>query len=349
MNYIRLLGLIFFPPRKDGSEIDGIRFSYHMSDLEGYVFANKLNLMQRILFIGRVTIGFIKCDWKLKRTIKKAKCYYGPFKGEFGHFLAHTLPFVSYLHKENVQVKYCGMALHEAFLIDENGKAIVDFIAPLRDFFAEVSPKSNSTIVPPDVKNHIDAYKLEASNSNVPYWNIDDDFFYWFIFRNWVSIKNSYCYNLSRKASKENSCVIMPRNKGKVTENNGEGWDYNEITMICSSVFDKVYICGHPSQTTSIDVNCPNVEICIGNNEILIDRLSRSKICITQHSGAVYACEYTNTDVLLIHKGAKDASDIGSLNNTLRFKKNLAGRSKLNFAFNTEQIITFIESKHKNT
>src|SRR5205823_14480788 len=115
----------------------------------------------------------------------KKICYYGPFKGEFGHFLAHTLPFLMYLHKKGVKIRYCGMELHKPFLVDESGKSIISEFTPLRDFFAEVPPNSNTVVPPADVQKVISEWTKEAENSRLPFWNIGDDFYYWFIHRHW--------------------------------------------------------------------------------------------------------------------------------------------------------------------
>lgn len=324
------------------SVVNGIEFPAALSNNTTYTIQAGLKGFALWRFRFRVYSANIKARQELKRTIRIGKCYYGPFKGEFGHFLAHTLPFLMYLHKNRVKIVYCGMNLHRPFMVDENGNSIIAEFRELRDFFKEVSPRTNSTVPPADVQKKIEEFEAEASSSGIPFWNIGDDFYYWFIHRNWLSKSNTHYYKLDAayRTKKENSCVILPRSKGAlVTKNNGEPWNYEEVISILIPHFDKVYVCGHPSQVQELKINDSKVEIAVTTeNSVLLQKMSNSRLIVTQHSGIVYAGEYTGTDILLIYKGGNKIQDIGSFNNTLHFKQQFPGRSHIYFAFNEDEI-----------
>jgi hypothetical protein len=333
------------------SEVDGFKFPYYLSDNNTYALG--LNPFNKIIFWLKVYWNFFKADQKLKDSIKKGVCFYGPFKGEFGHFTAHTLPFLMFLHKQGVKIIYCGMELHKPFMIDENGSSIVEEFIVLRDFFAEVSPTTNKTIPPKDVIIEIDNFKKRAEISDSPFWNIDDDFYYWFIHRNWLLKNHTYLYNIDKfyATKKENACCIFPRSKGAAkSHNNGERWDYEELVELIAPYFDTIYICGHPSQVAELKINNPKVEIAVSaDNSVMLNKVSNSRLIITQHSGINNVGEFVNTQVLIIYKGGKTVSDIGSMNNTLRFRKSLGNKLPLAFAFSENEIVSYIEKQSENS
>jgi hypothetical protein len=303
-------------------------------------FASQYTGIERFRFWFKVWRGYAVAYIKLHYTLLVKKCYYGPFKGEFGHFLAHTLPFVSYLHSKGVKIYYCGMELHKPFLVDENGDSIIYQYIPLRDFFAEVSPRSNNTVPPADVQHEIEKFKKIAKNDFLtPFWNIDDEFYYWFIQRNWL-LKGPYMktYKLEKvyAKGKEKAAVIFPRKKGAAfSENNGGPWDYLEIARTISPYFDKVYITGHPSLSEDLKSE-GNIEVCLSkDNRTILEICAKSELLITQHSGVNNLGEYTNNQVLLIYNGKPP---IGSLQNTLRFRSYIGTRHELDYAFTMEEI-----------
>lgn len=302
--------------------------------------------MALLKFWIKINANYKKADRKLKETLKLKTCYYGPFKGEMGHFLAHTLPFLMYLHKQGVKIIYCGMELHRPFIVDENGKSLVSEYWPLRDFFAEVAPNSNSVIPPDDVKKEIQKFETEAQTSGKPFWNIGDDYYYWFIHRNWLGKGHTHIYNFSKfyKTKDENAVCIFPRNKGaKVSHNNGEAWDYLAMIESIKPYFDKIYVVGHPSQSLSIPVS-DKVEIRVTtDNSQILEACSNSRLIITQHSGINNLGEYLQKQVLIIYKGGNSIPDIGSMNNTMRFRKFMNEKIPLNFAFSEEQIVNYVK------
>lgn len=329
------------------STVDGITFPYELSDNRSYARHSGLRGIALIKFWLKIFWGYGQADKRLAETLKLKKCYYGAFKGEFGHFLAHTLPFLAYLHKHGVQIIYCGMELHKPFMVDDKGDCIISDFRKLRDFFSEVTPKGNSTVPPMDVQKEIENFENEAKLSAYPFWNISENYYYWFIHRNWLLKGHTFSYSLEKHYSsmKENSCVIFPRSKGaKSSHNNGEAWDYPSVIESVAPYFDKIYLCGHPTQVLNLDVSNPKVEIAVStDNAVMLNKVSNSRLIITQHSGIVYVGEYTGTDILLIYKGGKQIQDIGSFNNTLRFKKQFNSRSKIHFAFTQEEIISKIK------
>ena len=323
--------------------------SYPLSDNK--TFAKQYGFFARMRFWLKVARGYRAANKKLEETIRKGVCYYGPFKGEFGHMTAHTAPFLMYLHKKGVKIIYCGMELHLPLLVDDQKKSIIHEFHPLRDFFAEVSPRTNATVPPADVIAEIEKFNKLAEHSGYPFWNIGDDFYYWFIHRNWLLRGHTSVYDLQKayQTKDENSVCIFPRSKGGATsKNNGERWDYQELIKTVSPYFDKVYICGHPSQCESIQAS-GNVELCVStNNAVMLEKCANSKLIITQHSGINNIGEYTNTKVLIIYKGGKTISDIGSIYNTLRFRPSIGKHFPLSFAFSLEQITEFAKGFSEN-
>lgn len=330
------------------TNIDGYIFPQLFSDNKGYAIQHNLKGIARIKFWIKIYWNFFKANQRLRQTIRVGKCYYGPFKGEYGHMLAHTAPFLMYLHKHGVKVIYCGMELHKPLLVDENGNSIIYDFRPLRDFFHEVSPRSNNVIPPIDVQNEIKKFENEARGSGLPYWNIGDDYYYWFIHRNWLLNKHTHVYNLRKvyQTKDENACCIFPRSKGsKQSPNNGGPWDYSKIIELIKPYFDKIYITGHPSQVLDIEPS-DKVEICItADNAKIYEKVANSNLLITQHSGVNNLGEYLNCKVLIIYNGGKTVSDISSMNNTLRFRKSLGNKYPLAFAFTEEEIVNFVK-KH---
>src|ERR1035441_5669335 len=212
-----------------------------------------LNFFGKLHYLKIVFNAYKEINGFYKKALKEKECYYGPFKGEFGHFLLHNLPFLSHLHQQGVKINYCGMALHKAFLVDDKGHSIIHKYYELRDFFAEVPSSANQTIPPADVQKEIDSFLEIAQKSGKAFLNIADDNMYWYVFRNWQLKKGrQYVYTIKNvyKTTIGNSCVIFPRKKGNsVTPNNGGPWDYLEIARLISPYFDKVYITGHPSMS----------------------------------------------------------------------------------------------------
>ena len=330
------------------SSVSGYDFPYYLSDNDGYVKSNNIKGLALLKFKTKLKIQFKLVEKRLQETLKKGYCYYGPFKGEFGHFTAHTLPFLMYLHKHKVKIIYCGLELHKPFMIDELGNSIIHEFIPLRDFFAEVSPSSNNTIPPEDVQKEIKAFEKKATSSEYPFWNIGDDFYYWFIHRNWLLENHTHVYNIGKyyAGKKENTCCVFPRSKGAAkSHNNGERWDYEDLILKLTPYFDRVYVCGHPAQVKDLNLDHPKVEIAVSaDNTLMLQKTSKSNLIITQHSGVNNVGEYVNTQVLIIYKGGKSVSDIGSMNNTLKFRKALGDKLPLAFAFNEEEIISFVKN-----
>ena len=308
-------------------------------------FADSLKGLKRLRFWFKIWRDKRKAERKLKKSIEKGECYFGPFKGEFGHFLGHTAPFIGYLRKRGVRVHYCGMELHKPFLVDELGNPLVESYFTLRDFFHEVNPSSNTTRPPKDVQREIENFKFKAENSDSPFFNIDDDFYYWFIHRNWT-VDHAYgkTPNLEKvyKIRDENSAVIFARKKGAATsKNNGAPWDYMELARSISPYFDKVYMAGHPSLSDSNLLEEGNIELRLSaDNCDILEACCNASLIITQHSGACYIGEYTNSEVLTIYKGK---APIGSIRNTLRFKDYVGQKYPLEFAFSEEEVVSFVE------
>lgn len=310
-------------------------------------FAHKYNYKGFGLFkyLIKVNLGYASAYTKLFFALLFKRCYYGPYKGEFGNFLGHNLPFLAYLHSKGVKIYYCGMLLHKPLMVDENGKSIVYKFYPLRDFFKEVSPSANNTIPPPDVQAEIDMFEREAKNSWFPFFNVGDTFYYWFVHRAWMLNGFMKTYHLEKayKTKDERSIVVFPRSKGASSSpNNGDAWNWEEVVRAVKQYADKVYVMGHPAFSVPMQ-SFDNVEVLItDDNAVILEKCSNSKLIITQHSGTCYLGEYTNTQVLIIFHGR---FPIGTINDSIIFKEFLGTKFPLAFAFSMEEIQDYVK-KH---
>lgn len=238
------------------------------------------------------------------------------------------------------------MDLHRPFLVNENKESIIEAYFPLRDFFGEVHIMNNETIPPADVQRDIDSFIEKAKKDTfVPFWNIGDTFYYWFIHRNWL-LKGPFMrtYNLEKAygKGKEKSVTIFPRKKdGENTKNNGGPWNYMEIARLISPYFDHIYITGHPSLSTELQSE-GNIEVCLSkDNTVILEKCAKSQLIITQHSGVNNIGEYTNNQVLIIYNGEPP---IGSLQNTLRFRPYIGTKHDINYAFSIQEIAEYVKN-----
>ena len=296
-----------------------------------------LNFFGKIHYLGIVLRSYFKI-WKFYLNTRRVKeCFYGPFKGEFGHFLLHNLPFLSHLHERGIKIHYCGMELHRPFLVNNEGESIIFKYYPLRDFFSEKAPSMNCVLPPDDVQKEIDTFVETAQAARLPFLNLLDHNMYWFVFRNWQLNGRQFKYNLDQvyKSSAEHSAVIFPRKKGAVfTLNNGGAWDYQEIASSLKPFFDKIYITGHPSMSANLRED-EKIIVCLSaDNSVILEKCSNASLILSQHSGAIHLGSYTNTNVLLIFNGTPP---ILGLSDSLRFRKNIDQRP-LNYAFNIDEI-----------
>jgi len=296
-------------------------------------------------FWRKIYMGYSGAEEMLQAARKAGGCYYGPFKGEFGNFLSYVLPFLSYLHKEGIEIHYCGMGLHKPLMKDPKGNYLYSSFHELRDFFKEVSPTTNATVPPADVQESIREFEAKAKASGLPFWNIGDQFTYWNIIRTWAPEKGYYhTYDLgdAYRTAQENSVAIFPRRKGaKGSNNNGAEWDYEELAHAVSPYFDKVYVVGHPAQSLHFSSK-GKVEVCISaDNSVMLEKTANSRLIITQHSGTTYIGEYTDTPTLIIYKGKPP---IGSMGNTLYFKEHMKNTYPFSYAYDMEEVLNYCKS-----
>lgn len=302
--------------------------------------SRNLNWKGKLGYNHMVRMARKNLDAFYKGAMTRKECFYGPFKGEFGHFLLHNLPFLTHLHRHGVRIHYCGMELHKPFLIDEQRNSMLTSAVWLRDFFGEVKPSSNVTIPPDDVQESIRCFKKAAMDSDLPFLDIDDHDMYWFVFRNWQLDGKQSIYDLSTVYGKKKSgsCVIFPRQKGsEFSPNNGGPWDYMELARAVAPSFDKVYLVGHPSLSADV-FSEGNIELKISaDNTLTLKYCAEANLIITQHSGAVHLGAYVNTPVLIVFNGKPP---IQGLIDTIRFRTNLTD-VPLNYAFNFDEIKNF--------
>jgi len=304
-----------------------------------------MNFRGKFLFKRKVARAEAVLDDFYAKAMSKKACFFGPFVGEFGHFLLHNLPFIMHLHREGVAVHYCGMALHKPFLIDSQGRSIIAEGYMLRDFFGEVKPVSNETVPPDDVAAEIGEFRARATASEEPFLDISDKDMYWHAFRNWQLRGKQHIYSLKPVYSTPGSatkCVIFPRKKGaEYTPNNGGPWDYMEVARAVAPYFDEVILAGHPSLSAETLAEGNIVPRISADNADTLRFCADADLIITQHSGAVHLGAYTETPVLVIFNGNPP---IKGLIDTLRFRKNLTD-TPLRYAFSLNEIKNFVSAE----
>ncbi len=312
----------------------------HHATTPAYAMRN-MHWRGKLMFKAAMKRHYAALDRFYHEALAKKACFYGPFKGEFGHFLLHNLPFLSHLHMQGVAIHYCGMEMHGPFLRDEAGHDMVHQWYPLRDFFAEAKPSANETLPPADVQGAIEAFRQKAFQSKLPFLDIDQAELYWWAFRNWQLEGKQHRYDISKlyaPSGKTNSVVIFPRSKGAATTpNNGGPWNYAGLAQALTPYFDQVKLVGHPSLSADVAA-AGKVQWCVSSsNADTLLHCAQAQLIITPHSGAVHLGAYVDAPVLLIFNGQPP---IKGLIDTLRFRANL-DQKPLNYAFNLPEIVNF--------
>ncbi|MCT4581219.1 MAG: hypothetical protein N4A35_07360 [Flavobacteriales bacterium] len=310
-----------------------------------------LNLLGKIKFFTILQKNNSTLKKFEKAVFKHKECYIGPFIGEFGNFLLHILPYLSYLNRQGIKINYCGLELHRPFLIDDKGTPFINNFIALRDFFKEVKPSGNNIErLPDDVQKIVTQFLNNANTSPFPLLDIfNNRDLYWYSYRNWQLNKRQYIYNLSNSYStkKENKVVLFPRKMTKkFTANNGGNWDYNQLGEKLTNYFDEVVFVGHPELSDNNKVKNNKIRYAItGDNKDVLEECASAQLIITQHSGAMHVGSYIHTPVLLIFKGNPP---IKGLDDSIRFRKNFKFND-VNIAFNKDEIIDFCVKQKKKT
>jgi hypothetical protein len=338
---------------KGFSEVNGIRFQTEFSDINNYCRQNKLTLFDRVKLKLKSVLIYVITDLKVKKAIWfKEKVYLGPFVGEFGNFLGHTLPLIGYLSKNGVEVHFCGLELFRPFCVDDNGIETVIFY-PLRDIFMETTMGTNFGAMPADVQQEINLFYEEAATRGVLI-DLRDNFFYWFVFRDFVAKGSAFFYaikenNITPFESNTRSCVLFPRSKGaKESKNNGQEWDYDEVITSLVDSFDKIYVLGHPAFVKNVRPH-PKVELKFSNdNKELVKICSNADCIISQHSGVIYLSTLFQVPYVLLYKGGSVPSEIGSLNNTLYYLNSVKKPYQIEFCYDLKNLNPIIASILKN-
>ena len=310
-------------------------------------YANEYKGIRKYRFYFKIFRGYMLAYWKMIRTRITGECYIGPFVGEFGNFLSFILPYLTYLHGKNVRVHYCGLALYKPFMYNASGNLIVHSFTEVRDFFYESTPNSNSAKLPSDIQHQIEEFKKTAHASRLPFWDLSNDYFYWYIFRTWIGpFMQTPALEKKYKTAEENSVIIFPRKK--YVDFNvpyGEAWDFEELANAVSPYFKKVYLLGHPAQSMEMKSD-GNIEVLISSdNAVLIEKCANAKLIITQHSGTKYLGELTNTQVLVIYKGQFPI--FGMLDNVI-LNYRLGKKKPWHFAFSMDDVRSYCTSLTKN-
>lgn len=303
-----------------------------------------LNIFGKIKFTNILLRSYWQLNKFNQRSFIKKECYIGPFVGEFGNFLLHVLPYLSYLFDNKIKIHYCGLQIHEPFLVDEFGNNIIHEFYPIRDFFSEVKPSGNHLpYYPNDIQSIVDDFFLKAKHSGLPCLDLRDADLYWYVFRNWQLNGKQKIYNLSKyynpSGERKNQVVIFPRKFNGYTKNNGGPINYSALTSILLKRFEKVIFVGHPEHISIREdefTRYNNIEFYFENgNRGVLEACSKSRVIVTPHSGAMHVGGYTHTPVLLIFEGSPP---IKGLDDSIRFRKNFPF-NKVSIEFGVEESI----------
>jgi hypothetical protein len=282
------------------------------------------------------------------KAISAKECYIGPFWGEFGNFLLHYLPYISYLHRHGVKLNLCCLENYQPLLIDDKGNPLYKDCVALRDFFAEVRPSGNNVTPPADVQQQYLKFKEAAEASGKLFLDISDRDLYWYILRNWQLRGRQHPYHLEevfkKGESKENNVVLFPRKKsGGYTHNNGEPWDYMQLARALSPYVDNVIITGHPSMSSDVQEE-GNIKVRLStDNRIILENSANAKLIVTQHSGAMHLGSYLNVPVMLIFKGQLP---IKGLDDSVRFIQNLQ-RKDIYISLSEDDLVSYVSKNLK--
>lgn len=323
---------------KGFSEVSGIRFQSEFSDVNRFCRLHKLSMFDSAKLKLKLVLVYALNIFRIKKSIwLKQKLFIGPFVGEFGNFLGHALPFISFLHKKGIEVHFCGLELFRPFLIDYNGNEIVNFYG-LRDVYNTTKVSTNSGEMPKDVQKEMALFYQKAAREGVLI-DLRNDFFYYFVFRDFVAKGRAFNYNIKKNfqlsAKKtDRSCVLFPRAKGAAeTKNNGKEWDYNEVVHVLAECFDKIYVLGHPAFVRGVNPH-PKVETKFStDNKELIQICSNVDCIVSQHSGVIYLCTLFEVPYVMLYGGGTSPADIGSFNNSLYFLNSVKKPYQIEFCY----------------
>jgi hypothetical protein len=310
------------------------------ASMHGIIGFPLLKFRVKLFFFNLLT--YSRLFWALYTK----EVFIGPFKGEFGNFLGHTLPFLMYLHKHKVKIHFCGFEILEPYMVDENGKSIIQSFYKIRDIYQEAPPSMNSGYVPKDVQGDIDEFRNRA-HKKFTYFDLEDSFFYFFIYRIFVASGHAHMYDISGvyQDKKENACALFPRNKGaSVSLNNGEQWNYQEVIDELKKVFEKVYVVGHPAHVFEIKEQ-EGVELVItSDNSLILKACSNSQFIFSPHSGVVYLAPLLRKKFVMLYKGGSIVKDIGSIKNTQLYLKSISGNGFIDYCFSLQQLTTYLKN-----
>jgi hypothetical protein len=308
-------------------------------------YAATMSPVKRWLFLRKVKAGFRNFNRLFENACRDKEVFIGPFIGEFGNFLSYILPLVTRFYRNGVKVNLLCNEVLRPFLLDEVGSLMVSNEFLLPDFYSNAALAGNKAGLSSEMQETVDRFVETSQSSGNPFIDLSDHNTYWFIYRSWLvhqrMVETIHYDKFYGKQTRENSIVVFPRKKGREsTPNNGEPWDYTALIAQLADLVEKVYVAGHPEFSHSI-AGQNNIEVITGKgNDETLRRCSQSKLIICQHSGTVYLGEYTNTQTLVIFKGPMP---IKGINDTLVWDTLLGNRTRMDFAFSEEDILSYVK------
>ncbi len=308
-----------------------------------------LNLFGKLKFTKILVASLIEIVAFNRRAIKNKECYLGPFVGEFGNFLLHILPYISYLHCKGVKIYYCGLDLHKPLLVNEKGQLLAYKFFEIHDFFKDSKPSGNNIEwLPEEVKKTIEVFEREAMQSGKAFLNLGKRDLYWFVFRNWQLSGRQVIYDLSQVyggEGKKKKCVIFPRKMTvPFTKNNGGRIDYKALANELAFYFDDVVFIGHPEfSDLPVDSSFSDrIRYSVtGKNIDVLNECASAELIVTQHSGAIHVGGYTRTPVFMLFLGQPP---IQGLDDSIRFRKNF-GFKRVSLFLSTTELIEAVKKR----
>ena len=284
--------------------------------------------------------NYIKIFILLIATLVRKECYFGPFVGEFGHLLSHVLPFISYLNRKGVKIHYCGPDIHKPYFQKAYDGLLVTSYFGLRDFYSEVTPNCNEQIIPEDVRVKTVEFIDAAKKSNLPYWNIGNEVFYWDVFCKWeykYNFINTIKYMNKPLKYRKKTVALFARKKGGYSPVRGDDWNFQEIADLMGNYVDEVFVIGHPAFSHNIKPS-KNVKVVLTNdNSKILEICASSRVIINQLSGTHYLGVFLDTPVMLLLKG--ENVDFSNIKKDSQYRKLLGEKYCWEIVKNNDELL----------
>ena len=243
----------------------------------------------------------------LHRAKESGRCIVGPFVGEFGHMLVHVLPFLNYLHSQDINVTFFGFEEHKAFCVNDLGEpTVVDYIG-IPDYFKSGVPDYNKLELVTDshIKQLALDFVISSSKSGVPFYDISNHAIYYNQWWPWWFGKGYGKYYPIKKVFNpegivENAIALYTRKKPGAAA--GPDWDFDLLLKAITPFVDTVYVVGHPEQSISLKGD-KVLNVITKSNAKILTAVSKCKLVISPNSGSAYVARILRMPEIIYHNG----------------------------------------------